>query len=347
MLPLDRFFHPVMPSAKLRRNPVSLDLGTRLSRERILLFRNQAGQVSAIADRCPHRGTPLSIGHVSGSSVVCPYHGWRVDGDGATAHPIKGPIRNCRVATYSVHESHGFIWVASRPDAVRATFPGNEWVHMGGFELEINAPLELVLDNFNEDEHFPYVHKVLGWDVNGAKDIQFEHQQTENSLEVMYRGLQREFFGKSLFLSPRGAHFNNRWTVQFDPVRISYTATTTDSQGVQISPLSQHVVVYFVPEGESRTVLRVVQHSTLGLKKWNSVVRVLAPIIVQLTKWDFGFDKRLLEDMVSLGMSADSPIRYGEHDQPLYHARKLLKQVYWRTEASTPRSNGVGADLVN
>ena len=340
VLPLDKYFHPVLESAKLRKKPVSIELDARVSSERIVLFRTQSGVVSALADRCPHRSSPLSLGTVNENSLLCPYHGWSVDLDGAVKHPISGRMKNCRVQTYSVHELNGLIWLATRPSAKRASVPSNEWIHVGGFELEIAAPLELVLDNFNEDEHFPYVHKVLGWDRNGAKDVQFSFTPREDSIEVNYRGLQREFWGKSLFLSPKGAFLNNRWTVNFDPVRISYTATTTDKNGLQISPIRQHVVIYFVPHGNGRTVLRVIQYSTLGSEKWNSFVKVLGPVIVRLTKWDLKFDKRLLEAMVKSGMDETAPIRFGEYDQPLFHARKMLRRNYWNDHRFSGQVDG-------
>lgn len=345
MLALDRYFHPVLASSKLRSKPISIHLDPRISREKIVVFRTKAGLVSAVADRCPHRGTPLSLGTVNEDSIHCPYHGWSVDRDGAVMSPTAGAVKNCRVQSFSAHEAHGFIWVATRPDARRAGFPSNDWVHMGGFELDIKAPLEMVLDNFNEDEHFPYVHKVLGWDAEGAKNVHFDFTPREDSIEVHYRGIQRDFLGKSLFLSPRGAYFNNTWTVQFDPVRISYTASTTDAEGAQIAPIRQHVVVYFVPYADGRTVLRVIQYSTLGMKKWNGLIRLLAPLVVGMTKWDFGFDKRLLEAMAKEGLKADTPIRYGAYDQPLFHARKLLKQAYFR-EVSQLRPPENGPDLM-
>ena len=33
----------------------------------------------AIESRCPHRGGPLADGILSGESVVCPLHGWKID----------------------------------------------------------------------------------------------------------------------------------------------------------------------------------------------------------------------------------------------------------------------------
>jgi nitrite reductase (NADH) small subunit len=33
----------------------------------------------AVDNRCPHRGGPLADGIVSGHSVVCPLHAWKID----------------------------------------------------------------------------------------------------------------------------------------------------------------------------------------------------------------------------------------------------------------------------
>jgi len=44
----------------------------------IALF-NLGNRFLAVDNRCPHRGGPLSDGIVSGDSVVCPLHGWKID----------------------------------------------------------------------------------------------------------------------------------------------------------------------------------------------------------------------------------------------------------------------------
>ncbi len=46
------------------------------SRGRIAVFRTGDDRVFAIADRCPHKGGPLSQGIVHGTSVTCPLHNW-------------------------------------------------------------------------------------------------------------------------------------------------------------------------------------------------------------------------------------------------------------------------------
>jgi nitrite reductase (NADH) small subunit len=40
---------------------------------------NLGGRFVALANRCPHRGGPLADGILTGTAVVCPLHGWKVD----------------------------------------------------------------------------------------------------------------------------------------------------------------------------------------------------------------------------------------------------------------------------
>ncbi len=57
----------------------------------VALFRNGAGEVFGLLDRCPHKGGPLSQGMVSGNSVACPLHNWTIGlDDGAAKAPDQG-----------------------------------------------------------------------------------------------------------------------------------------------------------------------------------------------------------------------------------------------------------------
>src|SRR5690349_6853224 len=40
---------------------------------------NLGDRFLAVDNRCPHKGGPLSEGIVSGTTVVCPLHAWKVD----------------------------------------------------------------------------------------------------------------------------------------------------------------------------------------------------------------------------------------------------------------------------
>ena len=56
-----------------RREGRAITLGGR----ELAIF-NLGDRFLTIENRCPHRGGPLSDGIVSGCTVVCPLHAWRV-----------------------------------------------------------------------------------------------------------------------------------------------------------------------------------------------------------------------------------------------------------------------------
>ncbi len=57
----------------------------------VAVFRNDAGDVFALLDRCPHKGGPLSQGIVFGTHVACPMHNWTIGlCDGQASAPDEG-----------------------------------------------------------------------------------------------------------------------------------------------------------------------------------------------------------------------------------------------------------------
>jgi nitrite reductase (NADH) small subunit len=64
----------------------------------IAVFRNAEDEVFALADKCPHKGGPLSQGIVFGRSVACPLHNWNIQlEDGCAAAPDVGCTRRYAV----------------------------------------------------------------------------------------------------------------------------------------------------------------------------------------------------------------------------------------------------------
>lgn len=83
----------------------------------IAVWRSQSGQLSAVAERCPHRGMRLSHGFVRGETLSCIYHGWRYGQKGncvrIPAHPGLTPPDTIRVENFAAEEADGIVWVAS------------------------------------------------------------------------------------------------------------------------------------------------------------------------------------------------------------------------------------------
>ncbi len=85
-------------------------LGSRIIKREagnIALFRTQDDQVYAIADKCPHKGGPLSQGIVHDCFVTCPLHNWVLNlKTGMAAAPDEG-----HVPTYPVRVDNGVIFL--------------------------------------------------------------------------------------------------------------------------------------------------------------------------------------------------------------------------------------------
>ncbi len=86
-------------------------LGARVVRQgagpNVAVFRTAADAYFALADRCPHRGGPLSQGIVFGDRVACPLHNTCVELDsGCAVAPDKG-----RVQSYPVKVDGGVVYV--------------------------------------------------------------------------------------------------------------------------------------------------------------------------------------------------------------------------------------------
>ncbi len=80
----------------------------RSGREDISVFRNDADEVFALHDRCPHKGGPLSQGIVHGRSVTCPLHNWKIDlASGEAVAPDAGCAR-----AYAVKVVDGAVLLA-------------------------------------------------------------------------------------------------------------------------------------------------------------------------------------------------------------------------------------------
>jgi phenylpropionate dioxygenase-like ring-hydroxylating dioxygenase large terminal subunit len=78
MLGLRNRWHPIVPSAAIREEPVGLK---RLG-ESLVVWRDRAGGVIVQEDYCPHRGVPLSRGFNAGDRLRCSYHFVEVGPDG-------------------------------------------------------------------------------------------------------------------------------------------------------------------------------------------------------------------------------------------------------------------------
>lgn len=148
-------------------------VAVRLFDHEVVVWRDSNGRLSALEDRCPHRGTRLSIGTVQGDRLVCAYHGWRFDETGRClaipAHPGFEPPERCSARRYPVELQDGAIVVAVDTPVARIApiDTQHRLVHCGPYAVEAAAPR--VIENFLDIAHLGFVHDgVLGVRDEGA-----------------------------------------------------------------------------------------------------------------------------------------------------------------------------------
>ncbi len=76
-------------------------LAVEVEGRRIALF-HEGGRIYAVGDTCTHRGGPLSEGVLTGTSVVCPWHGAEFD---VRTGEVLGPPAEKPVPAYPVRVS--------------------------------------------------------------------------------------------------------------------------------------------------------------------------------------------------------------------------------------------------
>ncbi|CAN5345896.1 Rieske 2Fe-2S domain-containing protein [soil metagenome] len=107
-----RSWQLVALSPEVRGKP----LARKVADTAVVLFRGGDGRIAALLDRCPHRNYPLSDGRMANGGLVCPYHGWRFEADGACADVpgcVLAPEDGVRLAAspVAVIERNGGVFV--------------------------------------------------------------------------------------------------------------------------------------------------------------------------------------------------------------------------------------------
>jgi phenylpropionate dioxygenase-like ring-hydroxylating dioxygenase large terminal subunit len=139
-----------------------------LLNESVLLYRTSTGKITAMENRCCHRGAPMHLGRREGDCVRCGYHGMLFDATGACTQvpgQEKVPAR-ASIRTYPVVEQDEFIWIwMGDPGLADESKIVSYWWHSDpGWRkktatLHYDAPYTLIVDNLLDFSHLSYVHE--------------------------------------------------------------------------------------------------------------------------------------------------------------------------------------------
>ena len=159
-------------------------LARTLLGEPLVFYRTAEGRAVALADRCPHRAAPLSLGRREGDGLRCQYHGMKFNADGqCTEVPGQAqiPPQAC-VRAYPVVERDRFVWVwmgdaaLADPASILDFFwhDDPQWRMKPGY-IHYQAHYQLVVDNLLDFSHLSYVHPTtLGTPSNAQTRAQID-----------------------------------------------------------------------------------------------------------------------------------------------------------------------------
>lgn len=115
---LRRYWHPVAAAAELTDDkPIK---AVKILNEKLVVYRDKAGQYGLVGEQCPHRLASLAYGRVDREGIRCPYHGWKFDGAGRCleqpAEPADSTFKDrIRHVAYPVEYLGGLIYAYLGP----------------------------------------------------------------------------------------------------------------------------------------------------------------------------------------------------------------------------------------
>jgi len=341
-------FHPLLRANKLGTKPKRVVLNERA----IVLYRDAAGVPHALADQCPHRRSSLSLGQVRPDGrLACGYHGWHFDEHGHGQCPTVQKLK-CRTRSYQVVEKLGFLWVADAdvPLSALPEFIGyaesgtGEWEGMksiGVISATVDAPLTVVVDNFAEVEHVPYLHRILGWDTGTQNQGQvvLETENLPDRTEAFVTAPQRTaavgpmlpFDGVLAKLARPGEHSLLYYGMRFSPVHNSFQLGWGDPKERKFRHMTMRATNVFVPESRNRTHM----HTFAFMKIMDPLWQPFARVLHRMACWRLMSELR--NDMDHVEQIGGSPyqlagMRLSRSDKQLVHIRKLLQSIYYKTD---------------
>ncbi len=222
-------------------------------------------RLAAFVDRCPHRLAPLTAGHVVGSALQCGYHGWCFDADGAcTEIPSllesdRTPAKARATVPAGLAERDGLVFLAPDDplgellDVSTADDPSFRHGMLEPARARVGAGL--MIDNFLDHAHFPFVH---------AATIGTEEATTVDALEVERVGFGMTVRSSHLFPNheDRGVRQEVRPLLQHRVLRYEYRAPFQVSLHMDyVEAGGRNVLDFFVqPEDDEHCRIYTVLH---------------------------------------------------------------------------------------
>ena len=102
--------------AHCRDIPLREGRAVKVGNRQIAIF-NLGDRFLAVDNRCPHKGGPLADGIVSGASVVCPLHAWKISLE--TGQGSNSASASSCVETFRTRVERGVIFLELSDESMK------------------------------------------------------------------------------------------------------------------------------------------------------------------------------------------------------------------------------------
>jgi len=254
----------------------------------LVLFRTEAGIPRMLDAYCAHLGAHLAVGgKVDADCMVCPFHGWKYDGESGRCIEIpytessKVPSQ-ARVRSYPTIERDRMIWAwhhgkegAPFYDVpVVPEFDADDWFDPVCVEYFVSTSCQEMAENNHDFAHFKYVH--------GSPDIEWDDHVIDGPYKRTSSGtgFVRESFGLGLgVLRMEGAFVFLSSTTPIDEenVHVRWTFSAPHANGEDavevisqsfLSGVSQDIPIWENKIYRDRPVLAKEEKGILVHREW-------------------------------------------------------------------------------
>src|SRR6201997_4495503 len=136
--------------------------------EKLVAFRDSAGRIGVMDQKCPHRCASLFLGRNEENGLRCVYHGWKFDAEGncvdmPNAPPHQDFKDKVKAKAYKVAERNGLVWVYMGARKEAPPLPGIEASLLPEGEQQINFVQRecnwlQALEGDIDTSHFGFLH---------------------------------------------------------------------------------------------------------------------------------------------------------------------------------------------
>jgi vanillate O-demethylase monooxygenase subunit len=231
-------------------------LQRRVLGDLMVLYRTEDGMPVALADRCPHRGMPLSKGTLIGDAIQCGYHGFTF---GATGGCVRVPSQDAIPSKMAVHkyplvEKWQWIWawMGDPAKADPAMIPDHHELGLGRagytasaiFCMEIKANYQLLHENLLDTSHIQYLHPGQ-LDNDNAGEATFKTEYLDDRIRIV-REMPNTLLNAAmarLFKLPEGSLIDRDLVTETYPPNLSVVQNVFREPGRPNDPPKVHVIV--------------------------------------------------------------------------------------------------------